>query len=306
MDKPYKTYDELIGLLNARGVSTGPNARLILERDGYYPIVNGYKDPFLVSGDEYRTGTSLEEIHALFVMDRRLKATMFRYMTLCEGVLKTVSTYVFCSRHPGDNEAYLRPENYAAKGMRAATAVSITHEMARALGRIEKESPRFRKDYLEHYKSTHDNVPLWVTMNCLSLTQAFKFYTAQDEATRFATAQEFQRMHRESHPENARRITHASLERSFDHIKDFRNICAHDERLYCARVDKSKSTNFRRLLADMRTILTEDECEALLLDLHRVLAFADERIATVGIDEILGRMGLSSMRDLDGVLRGLA
>ena len=94
------------------------------------------------------------------------------------------------------------------------------------------------------------------------------------------------------------------MERSFDHIKDFRNICAHDERLYCARVDRSKSTDFRRLLSDMRTILTPDECEALLADVRKVLAFADERIATVPIESILSRMGLASLRELDGVLRG--
>lgn len=304
MDKPFKTYDELIDLLEMRGLSTGPNARFILEHEGYYPVVNGYKDPFLKSSDRFRPGATLDEVYALFVMDRRLRSVMFRYMALCEGMLKTVSTYVFCSRHADDNEAYLDTSNYAQDARRSKVARAIVREMSGAIGRVPGESPKFKKDYLDHYQKNHDNVPLWVTMNCLSLGQAFKFYSAQDESTRFAIAQEFQRMHRASHPANPRRITHASLERSFDHIKDFRNICAHDERLYCARVDRSKSTDFRRLLSDMRTILTPDECEALLADVRKVLAFADERIATVPIESILSRMGLASLRELDGVLRG--
>lgn len=252
MDKPFKTYEELIELMESRGLRTGPRARRILEREGYYPVINGYKDLFLESPDRFKPGTTLDEIYALFVMDRRLRATLFRHMTPCEGTLKTISTYVFCSRHSDDNEAYLDPANYARKGQRAGTARDITREMTRVLGRPPGSPPKFRKQYLEHYKRTHDNVPLWVTMNCLSLTQAFKFYCAQDESTRFAVSQEFQRMHREAHGDTARRVTHASLERTFDHVKDFRNICAHDERLYCARVDKSKSTDIKRLFQDMR------------------------------------------------------
>ncbi len=178
--------------------------------------------------------------------------------------------------------------------------------MSRAIGRLEDEPPKFRKDYLEHYRKTHDNVPLWVTMNCLSLTQAFKFYYAQNESIRFAIAQEFQRMHREAHGATARRITHASLESAFDHIKDFRNICAHDERLYSARVDKSQSTDFRRLLQDMRLILTANECECLLADILKILAFADGSIKTVEIGQIVRSMGFSSRAEIAAALRGLS
>lgn len=306
MDKPFRTYDELIDLMRGRGLEPGPNARFILEHEGYYPVVNGYKDLFLEGPDRFKNGSTLDEVYALFVMDRRLKSAMFRYMALCEGTLKTVSTYVFCSRHEDDNEAYLDTACYARRGQRAATARGITHEMARAIGKLENEPPKFRKEYLEHYKRTHDNVPLWVTMNCLSLTQAFKFYYAQDESTRFAIAQEFQRMHREAHGKTARRITHASLQDAFDHIKDFRNICAHDERLYSAKVDKSWSTDFRRLLQDMRLVLTAAECESLLADIAMALNFADESISTVTVGQIVESMGFASRTDIAGVLRGLS
>ncbi len=159
MDKPFKTYEELIELMESRGLRTGPRARRILEREGYYPVVNGYKDLFLDSPDRFRRGATLDEVYALFVMDRRLRSTLFRHMALCEGALKTVSTYVFCSRHSDDNEAYLDPANYARKGRRAVTARDISGEMTRVLGRVPDKSPKFKKDYLEHYKMTHDTCP---------------------------------------------------------------------------------------------------------------------------------------------------
>ena len=175
MDKPFKTYGELIRLMAARGLDTGPKAMFILEHEGYYPVVNGYKDLFLAG-----------------------------------------------------------------------------------------------------------------------------------QSIRFAIAQEFQRMHREAHGATARRTTHASLESAFDHIKDFRNICAHDERLYSARVDKSQSTDFQRLLQDMRLILTANECECLLADILKILAFADGSIKTVEIGQIVRSMGFSSRAEIAAVLRGLS
>lgn len=69
MDKPFKTYGGLIRLMAARGLDTGPKAMFILEHEGYYPVVNGYKDLFLAGQDRFRPGATLDEVYALFVMD---------------------------------------------------------------------------------------------------------------------------------------------------------------------------------------------------------------------------------------------
>lgn len=301
MDKPFKSYDELLSLLKSRGLSYGKNAHFILEHEGYYPVINGYKDLFLNEPDVFKTNSTLEEIHTLFVMDRRLKAVLFRYITLCESTLKTIATYEFCSRHQDDNEAYLIVNNYSNETMRRKTASKIVHEMKRVLGRLSDEPPRFMKPYLKHYINTHDNVPLWVLMNSLSLTQAFKFYSAQNESLRFAIAREYQRMYNETHA-SPRRITLATLERSYDHIKDFRNICAHDERLFCARVDKSQSTDFYRLLRDMATILTSNESATLCSDILEILNFTESNIKSIRLKDILEEMGLSSYKDITNTL----
>ena len=100
------------------------------------------------------------------------------------------------------------------------------------------------KPYLDHYINKHENVPLWVIMNNLDLGQAFRFYDYLPESIRFPIARRFQALYAETHfvP---KRITHKDLKNAFDHIKDFRNRCAHDEQLHCARIDKSGSTKFK-------------------------------------------------------------
>lgn len=181
---------------------------------------------------------------------------------------------------------------------------SYITDLNRLLGRDPTRPPRFHKDYLDHYASRHDNVPLWVLMNSLTLGQAFKFYTFLDESTRFAISQRFQDMHRESRGTKAHRITHESLRRSYDHIKDFRNICAHDERLFCARVDKSKSTDFRRLMADMYAVLLEEQCDSLYKGIAGCLDFAKSRIKTIGERDILREMGFNSRAEIRACLDG--
>lgn len=302
MDKPFKTYDELIEVMKSRGLDPGEHAHMILEREGYYPVVNGYKDLFLELPDRYRDGATLDEVYALFVMDRRLRTILFRFITLAEGVLKSISSYEFCLRHPDDNEAYLDPAAYRQEKKYRDMVSRYVTELNRILGRDPKNPPRFKKDYLDHYTSNHDNVPLWVLMNSLSLGQAFKFYTFQDESTRFAIAQRFQRMHKHEWGERASRITTESLRQSFDHIKDFRNICAHDERLFCARVDKSKSTDLKRLMRDMRSVLTADQCAELSRGIIDCIEFAGRRIRAISEGDILAKMGFSSKNDVHACL----
>ena len=45
--KPFKTYEEQIQILKARGLTVTPENKYDLENENYYNIINGYKDLFL-------------------------------------------------------------------------------------------------------------------------------------------------------------------------------------------------------------------------------------------------------------------
>ncbi len=64
MGKPFLTIEEQIELLERRGVSRTEGERCALMREGYYSIINGYKEPFLEPAvtkddpnDRYKGGT---------------------------------------------------------------------------------------------------------------------------------------------------------------------------------------------------------------------------------------------------------
>lgn len=73
MGKPFLTIQQQIELLEPRGVKTDDASGSILLREGYYSVVNGYKDPFIdrrataaAGDDRYREGAALTDIYDLF------------------------------------------------------------------------------------------------------------------------------------------------------------------------------------------------------------------------------------------------
>lgn len=304
MDKPFKTYEELLSLMETRGLKTDSRTRLILEREGYYAVVNGYKDLFIdkeakqaASGDDrFKAGSEFIEIYALFVMDRHLRNTLFRYITHAEATLKSVCTYEFCCVHKDNNEAYLDKASYRKDGKYASYIPTLIGEFMRILGRNGKPQRR-KKPYLTHYIQEHDNVPLWVIMNNLDLGQAFRFYDYQPEAIRFKVSQRFQELYSETHFDK-KRITHKDLRLAFDHIKDFRNKCAHDERLYCAKADKSKSTSFKDVISDLQLVLTDKQYRCLIKSIANIVTETHTMIHTIDTHDILNAMGYASIDEL--------
>ena len=63
MEKPFKTISEQLLILESRGLLTDGSSREILEREGYYSVVNDYKDPFL---DSWKTAMSRDDRYRLF------------------------------------------------------------------------------------------------------------------------------------------------------------------------------------------------------------------------------------------------
>jgi hypothetical protein len=133
--------------------------------------------------------------------------------------------------------------------------------------------------------------------NCLTLGQAFKFYDFQKESIRFAVARTFMRLYKDSY-KYQRRITHRHLHIAYDRIKDIRNICAHDERLYSARLSPSGKVTLADCISEMSLTLTESQYAQLLQDIVDEVIECTQSIKTVSAKRLLNDMGYSSLDDL--------
>ncbi len=301
MDKPFKTIEQQTEILESRGMAVDDRTAWVLEREGYYSVVNGYKDPFLdlaatqgTDGDRYQDGTSFSDVHCLFTFDRDLRLTMTRYFAQAEAVLKTVCAYQFAKAHQGEREAFLLTSSYRGERRYRRDVGRLIGDLERILHKSPGSPRLFRRDYIEHYVTNHDEVPIWVLTNFLTLGQAFKFYDYQPESTRNAVAKSFSALYEETHDEEAR-ISPRALRLAYDHIKDFRNICAHDERLYCARVSPSKDVRLDRLIDDLKIVLTREEHDRMRREVASLVIRLANDLDTSHALFVLDAMGLGEV-----------
>ncbi len=78
MPKDFKTYDELITLLESRNVMTNEHTKVQLMRESYYAIVNGYKDPFLDT-------KAMEKLMMIYTLKERNLSGFILYFHLIEN-----------------------------------------------------------------------------------------------------------------------------------------------------------------------------------------------------------------------------
>ena len=265
--KEFKTIKQLVELLESRNVRTDADTANILRRESYYAIVNGYKDTFLdrkamqsSAGDVYKKGTTFRQIYDLFLLDRDLRTAVFPYLIRAETILKNAVVYAFCDRNR-EHEAYLDRSNYAtAREMLVPNGFTgnksrehrsnLNRLMRRFVEKLDPDKGRL-KPFVRHYLETYGTVPLWVLQNDLTFGNIAHFYQlqkrgVQNEACRIV-------LQVAGHGE---RIGARELLRVFEVLTDFRNICAHDDRLYCADV---KGAHFDEMLNMLFRVLTIDE-----------------------------------------------
>lgn len=218
--KPFKTTDELISQLTIRGVDiTTPeqksNAKKHLQRIGYYNLINGYNDLFLVAKDHYKPGTTIEEIVSLYNFDRKLREILLKYILPLETNIKSLVAYYFPKKHPETN--YLTYTNFDT------TKRDANKHITALLADIQRQiSSRASDPSICHYLRTYGYVPLWVLNNILTFGTISKFYSLMQQEERQQVAKTFH-------------ITDNTLESSLFYLSAIRNFCAHGNRLYCYR-----------------------------------------------------------------------
>ena len=125
-------------------------------------------------------------------------------------------------------------------------------------------NPRNRGDYggkayIRHCMEDHDGqVPLWVLANDLSFGQTVWFFQIQSPAVRLAVAESFTGLYADTH-DKPRRITIKRLDGIFNRLVFYRNLCAHDERCYCARYDGRANENVYQAIGDLGYLLDKDD-----------------------------------------------
>jgi abortive infection bacteriophage resistance protein len=224
-EKTYKSYRQQINILRSRGMVIGKGsqssrAMRILETENYYNVINGYKELFLASpatpaSDEvYKTGTTFDEVYALYNFDRELRNIYLKYLLKIENTFKTVIAHEFSAKYGHDN--YLKIENFDTSSERnISSAIKL-------IGDIQQEIARQMSKHhqvVTHYMTEHGYIPLWVLVNVLTFGKIENFYKNMKPDDKTIVSKQFGLQ-----PDELAKFMHM--------LALARNKCAHDERFF--------------------------------------------------------------------------
>ena len=237
MAKPFQTHNQQLKMLRKRNIliTNGSKAKAILIRENYYQLINGYKHIFLDTveskkrqDDYYKNGTTFEQIYALYEFDRNLRNILMKYI-----LIKSKIAYQFSSEHPKEAFSYFNINNYRDTNHQQTTSLIAT------LSSVTKQNTdsNTKSGPFYHYFNEHKELPLWVLITKLTLGQTCSLLYNLKESTQIeilkAVLYEFKN---NSNNIAASKIIHQNYLKDFisaiNCIKAFRNVCAHEDRLY--------------------------------------------------------------------------
>lgn len=268
--KPFTSIENQVAILRRRGVLTDEETPKILLREGYYSVVNGYKDPFLDrkncigSDDRYKTGTRFSDIYDLFQFDRDLREVTFHYLLKVEALMRTICTYTFSEAHL-EPDAYLRSASFAEETEYLAAGLKDYDGNIHELHRVMRSAIRHpRNDAVRYYIEERGYVPLWVLMSTLTFGNVEHFFNLMKPEEQKLVCKRIVKALSEEDGSRRGYLAPITARRALDILVKYRNKCAHDERLYCARVGYRREINFKKMMEYAAIFLTESELDDFL------------------------------------------
>lgn len=312
--KPFKTLNSQMKILRSRGLDVPSKAKRYLEDENYYNVVNGYKDLFLkkgtnnnpISPEEYIEGANFLEIYSLFKLDRRLRNILLEYLLVFETNIKSRISYSFSKKH-ADPHSYLYFKNYSDDSNK-------TKQILRTISDISGVMNRNMKGSLKHYIDNYNGVPLWVLINYLSFGTINYMYQNLEDDIRTEIAQDYNLKIKRQYGVTID-IYPYDIDRVLQQVNTFRNVCAHEERLYDFRLKKpqrlgniyknfhdisnlpkdmnvpTRFSTFTDLLVCLKIVLNKTDYQKMINKISKVIEYHESDFTSISMDDIYSKMG---------------
>lgn len=203
----------------------------VLHHIGYFPLMGGYKHLFRVPyTKKYKTGTSFDEIVSLYQFDAELREIFFKYLLQIERHLRSLMSYYFTETYGAEQREYLNPQNYNYT-RRNKTII------ARLIATLQRATTTTDYAYINYYRNTYGEIPLWVLANVLTFGNLSKMFQVFPQSLKSKVSKNFE-------PLNQHQV-----EQFLSVLTKYRNVCAHGECLFTYRtVDAIADTPLHRKL----------------------------------------------------------
>lgn len=225
MDKKFLTYDEQINKLISKGIiiKNKDFAIKCLKENSYFSLISGYKDAFRNKKTKvYNKNVKFEDIYYLYKLDENLRNLFFKYILKIEKNLKSHYSYFFCQEFGDEQKEYLNSNNFNYQ--------NYQNEVDDLIEILKDYNKSNKYDYITYNRKTYNNIPFWILINCLTFGNLSKMYEYSNIKIKINIAKEFN-------------IHNSQLESILKIMTKFRNVCAHNQRLYNY---KTKNLNNRK------------------------------------------------------------
>jgi abortive infection bacteriophage resistance protein len=220
--KPFLTYEQQIEKLKNEKhliIKDEVFAAEKLKELGYFTLIGGYKEPFRNKMTRvYVNDTTFEDVYTLYQFDNELRELIFKYLCQIEKKMRSLLSYAFCEQHGEMQRAYLDSDNYnySKKNQRGV------NKLIQILDRLANQNTDYA--YLVYQRRVYKNVPLWVLTNAMTFGQLSKMYSFLPSKIQGRISQNF------TH------VNERELEQYMKVLVLYRNVCAHNERLFSHKV----------------------------------------------------------------------
>lgn len=220
VQKTFSTFEQQVNWLQNEKhliIKDTENAQNVLRRVGYFPLFGGYKHLFRVPlTKKYKDGTSFDEIYALYQFDTELRELFFKYFLQIERHLRSLISYYFCETYGESQFAYLSIHNFNTSRHNHNTVTRLISTLQRAVSTNDYA-------YINYYRNTYQNIPLWVLINVLTFGNLSKMYQVLPQSLQTKICK------------NIGTVNRKQMEQFLSILTKFRNVCAHGERLFTYR-----------------------------------------------------------------------
>lgn len=236
--KPFKTIDEQIDILKSRGLTIDlDNTKEILFKEGYYNIINGYKDIFLENEDDeqFKDNTTFSQIYNMYLFDNAIRNIVLNACISIENTVKTVLSYQIAKEYGVFEIDYLNPRNYRT-GIRRKTSKGNFLELDSVIRNLNYVSSLDEEPYI-HYKNKHGHIPPWILIKGINFWTLKTFVNLQKPKIKDAVTSSLINI-------DVNYITEADKQFLSDIIHivyKFRNRAAHNGRMYSFNINNRLS-----------------------------------------------------------------
>ncbi|MGN0539128.1 MAG: Abi family protein [Candidatus Fimenecus sp.] len=292
--KNFFTYEQQVEKLNSKNLDVSDRERVIylLKKYSYFTLINGYKTPFKNKDGSYKKNTSIEDIYSLYVFDDELRHIFMKNILIVELHIKSLLSYSFCKKFGESQSEYQNALNY---NYTITDNQKPINELIQKLTSQIENADKF--SYVDHHAKRYNNIPLWVLIKTLTFGNISKMYSFQQDSIKSSISKEFPL------------VKENELSVMLDVLSRYRNVCAHNERLYDFKYNKSRlkttsihkffnlytnnpsSSNLFDVVIFLKYLLNEYEYSKLIQDIESSLLELSKKTNQIQKSQILKLMG---------------